>query len=160
MWRSHHALALPSRWDEECCEAHLLDRTLASLGSFPGNRSGGVLSASSSGSSHTFQKTEIKWKNVCSLTDVIICPGLTSVHWHECQVHFNMFQLLLPRLDVYLYLFLMSCTLAHITAVSPSDISKLFNICSPHHSSIYLHFFHSNLVKVCSHLFWGSNWNR
>lgn len=41
---------------------------------------------------------EIKWKNVCSLTDVIICPGLTSVRKRQCQVHFNMCQYLVAVL--------------------------------------------------------------
>lgn len=91
---------------------------------------GPSLQQSASGEQSHFKKMEIKWKNVCSLTDVIICPGLTSVRKLECQVHFNMCQYLVavPGMCTCVY-FQKLCILAPAAATFHSDILHPFNIC-------------------------------
>lgn len=89
-----------------------------------------ALQQSASGEHSHFKKTEIKWKNVHSLTDVIIWPGLTSVRRLGCQVHFTMCSYLVAEAGMCTCVSLPTlCILAAAAATFHSDILHPFNIC-------------------------------
>lgn len=77
-----------------------------------------------------FQKTEIKWKNVCSLWCNHLCPGLTSACRLECQVHVSACQepVAVPGVCTCVG-FRELCILAAAAATFHSDILHPFNIC-------------------------------
>lgn len=82
------------------------------------------------GGQRHFQKTEIKWKNVCSLWCNHLCPGLTSACRLECQVHVSACQepVAVPGVCTCVG-FRELCILAAAAATFHSDILHPFNIC-------------------------------